>query len=205
MISTIIPTYNRPRLLMERAIPSVMVQDGKWECLVVGDGTDELTVRLMDELTRSDKRFRFWNLPHAEYPEDPQQRWAVQGTTAFNFGLDQARGDFISYLGDDDAYEPHHHKVLYSYPGVDVIHGQALVDQNTYGNPEPGAFCAMQGAYIMRRTLGIRARTTPQKWAWDAHWWLDTIAAGASFQFVNAVVLRYWPDPTTRQYHGRTL
>lgn len=208
LITTIIPTYNRSQTLMQRSVPSVARQTLEdWECIIVGDGADHDTEYYCQQLVRDDARFRFWNLPHTEYPQDRLRKWAVQGTTPFNFGLDQATGDWISYLADDDEYLPSHHVTLIAHtrPEVDVVHALSLTDTGYTGASEPGPFMCVQGAYIMRRSLGIRARTTPQHYAWDAHWWLDTIAAGARFRFVHDYVHRYHPAPETRHFHGSTF
>jgi glycosyltransferase involved in cell wall biosynthesis len=96
-VSIVTPTYNRPVLLMNRCIPSIIAQtDPDWECHVVGDGTDEETCRYMADMCRIDPRFRFTNLDHVG------GEWGTIGLVALNHGLDTAKGDWISVLADDD-------------------------------------------------------------------------------------------------------
>jgi glycosyltransferase involved in cell wall biosynthesis len=75
------------------------------EILVVGDCcTDDTAERLT---AISDPRLKFINLPErGRYPERPEWRWMVAGTTPVNHALELARGDFITHLDDDDRYAP---------------------------------------------------------------------------------------------------
>lgn len=104
LVSVIVATYNRARLLTERCIPSVLGQSYEnLELLVVGDhctdGTEEALSRI------NDPRLRFVNLPErGAYPEDPERRWMVAGTPAMNEGLKMSSGHFITHLDDDDEY-----------------------------------------------------------------------------------------------------
>lgn len=203
MISTVIPTYNRTALLMERAIPSVLAQAGTWECIVVGDGTEQATADAMADLCGRDRRFRFWNLPHADYPEDPRSCWAVGGMDAFNFGLGKARGTWISYLADDDAYRPDHHATLLAASqGVDLVYGQSEghlpLGIAIYGlrwPPHPYDIC--QGSYILRRSLNHRADRACLQFprSWDADWWERLFDAGVTARMADGIVHIYYADP----------
>lgn len=200
MVTTIIPTIGRDTL-WTRALPSVMAQDGDWECIVVGDGVD-----LADRVASlDDPRITFLGLPRTPLPDDPVARWRVQGTVPFNAGLDRATGDWVSYLADDDEYVYDHHAILRRYISdrVDVIHARSTtVSGVTYGRPDPCTTMCVQGAYIMRASLGLRARTEPGDSAWDAMWWQDAIDAGFRFRFVESIVHHYYPEPATHMYHG---
>lgn len=106
LVSVCIPTFNRARLLTERAIPSVLAQTYEnFELIVVGDGcTDDTSQRVADI---NDPRLRFVNLPErGDYPTDPDLRWMVAGTAAINAALRMSRGDFVTHLDDDDEYLP---------------------------------------------------------------------------------------------------
>src|ERR1017187_21210 len=106
LISIIIPTYYRRDLLISRSLPSALAQThSQIEVLVVGDGTDQGTCDDVMVLASEDSRVQFWNLPHAQYPSDTVERWQVLGIEALNFGLDQARGEWVAALGDDDWLE----------------------------------------------------------------------------------------------------
>lgn len=197
LVSIIIPTYNRCDLLMGRSLPSALGQaHAETEVLVVGDGTDQATCEAM--ATIADPRVRFWNLPHAEYPERPIWRWQVLGIEALNWGLEQARGEWIAVLGDDDALEPNMLEVLLAASdGYDVIYGKSLIEGaagRTYGTwpPGHGAFC--DGANI-RRNQGYRYdrgcidRGLPE----DADLWVRMLADGRTFRLVERIVHHYYP------------
>lgn len=204
-VSTIIPTHDRYELLMGRAIPSVRAQTfGDWECLVVGDDTDTITVRYMRRLTHRDPRFRFWNLPRQDYPGDARGRWQVGGTQAFNFGLDQARGEWVSYLADDDCYRPIHHEALLAVAAdADVVYGRSASRSGHYGGQwPPQPYDIVQGAWIARRSIVGRAVTVPGRAGWDAEWWEDLIRRGVRFQQVGHVVHEYHPAPENAIHHG---
>lgn len=106
LITVCVATFNRPELLTQRCIPSILAQSyPKLEVIVVGDGAAEPTIRAVNEL--SDPRLRFVNLPkNGPYPEDRKKRWMVAGTFALNKGLELAQGEFVTHLDDDDAYVP---------------------------------------------------------------------------------------------------
>src|SRR5208283_840034 len=87
LVSVIIPTYNRSRLLIERAIPSVLAQSYKnFELIVVGDHCTDDTEQLVKKL--DDNRVKFVNLPvGGKYPKKGYNRWLVAGCIPRNKGL----------------------------------------------------------------------------------------------------------------------
>ncbi|MBI1977680.1 MAG: glycosyltransferase family 2 protein [Candidatus Omnitrophica bacterium] len=93
-ISTIIPTYNRARVL-SRAIQSVLMQTGPaLEVLVVDDGSTDETGLLVPRITQGDSRVRYF-------------REANQGPSAArNLGVREAHGGFIAFLDSDDEWLP---------------------------------------------------------------------------------------------------
>jgi glycosyltransferase involved in cell wall biosynthesis len=214
MISVIIPTYNRPGLLMDRAIPSILAQTNPdWECLVVGDGTDEGTVAVMEDLCRNDKRFRFWNLAHDIYPEghiDLDNKrgpagWGLYGLTALNYGLDFARGEWVSVLNDDDEKTPDNHEVLLAEAGrsgADFVWGMSdtykgdppKVTGQLYGQPFLGESKVTQGSYIYRRSLEFRYRRDclERGQNGDADMWERMREAGVKHSFIPQIVHHYY-------------
>lgn len=105
LVSYCIATYNRGRLLAERALQSILNQDyTNIEIIVVGDCcTDDTEARIRG---LGDSRIRFINLPErGKYPDDPNWRWMVAGTVPMNLALSHARGDFITHLDDDDEHQ----------------------------------------------------------------------------------------------------
>jgi glycosyltransferase involved in cell wall biosynthesis len=92
-VSVIILTCNRPHLI-GRAIDSVIRQQYReWEVIVVHDGPDERTIRAMREWESRDTRIRYF---HREAPGNIAE--------ATNYGISQARGEYIAILDDDDCW-----------------------------------------------------------------------------------------------------
>jgi len=97
-VTVLISTYNRPDYLRE-AVQSVVDQTlTDWELLVMNDGGVDVA-----EVINSfgDPRIRYF---HDEINRGLPCR--------FNFGLREARGEYIAYLGDDDLFYPNHLEVL---------------------------------------------------------------------------------------------
>jgi glycosyltransferase involved in cell wall biosynthesis len=91
LVSVIIPTFNRAHLL-EQAIKSVCNQTvTDIEVIVVDDGSSDGT---SDMVKRFGDRVRFFRQEHGGL------------NVARNFGLHQARGNFIALLDDDDLWLP---------------------------------------------------------------------------------------------------
>ena len=193
LVSVVIPTYNRPALLMGRALPSVLAQTHQeLDIHVVGDGTDEVTCSAMAWMAQRDSRVRFTNLTHANYPTDPEARWCAMGVPPINYGLDTARGEWVSVLADDDALPPDAYALmLAASDGADCVYGRTeVVDHGIYG--KPGEWT--DGAYILRSALGYR---------YDADSWKRGVIADYDLRsrllrevrtrHLPEIVYRYWP------------
>ena len=104
LVTICIATYNRGHLLMERSVRSALNQSYQnLEVLVVGDCCADDTEELLRSIT--DPRLRFVNLPRrGDYPADPMLRWMVAGTSPVNYALEQAKGEFVTHLDDDDEF-----------------------------------------------------------------------------------------------------
>lgn len=201
LISVIVPTYNRTDLLLSRCLPSVFgqtVQD--FEALVIGDGTEQATVDAMADFP--DDRLWFWNLPHAEYPEDFDDRRAVIGLPSLNFGLDRARGEWVAVLADDDEWTPDHHAVLLSAAernGAQHVYGISetwkdgrRTDQ-FYGAWPPGGGQFCNGANLYRADLDYRYAMDCRSRGrmGDEDLWLRMVEGGVRFHFEREVVHKY--------------
>ena len=135
LVSVIIPTYNRSRLLIERAIPSVLAQSYKnFELIVVGDHCTDDTEQLVKKI--DDNRVKFVNLPvRGKYPEKGYNRWMVAGCIPRNRGLELASGEWIAPLDDDDEFTVHHLEELLSFAvqgGLEMVYGKVQMEK------EPG-------------------------------------------------------------------
>ena len=91
LISVVIPTYNRSKLL-PRAIQSVLAQSySHLEVIVVDDASSDDTQTVVAAL--GDKRIRY--LRHAT---------KKGGSAARNTGIEAAKGEFLAFLDDDDEW-----------------------------------------------------------------------------------------------------
>lgn len=107
-VSVIIPTHNRPELLLE-AIESLLQQTrSNWEMIVVDDASI-IPVEIFD-----DPRIRV-----------VRHEWAKGGAASKNTGIALARAPVLAFLDDDDLYAPSYLEralgVLVRYPDLDTI------------------------------------------------------------------------------------
>lgn len=97
-VTVLISTYNRPQYLAE-AIESVVNQTFQnWELIVLNDGGVDVA-EVVDKFAD----------PRVIYVPDTENKGAAR---RFNQGLALARGDYVTYLGDDDTFYPNHVEVL---------------------------------------------------------------------------------------------
>lgn len=92
-VSIIVPCYNQAQYLDE-ALQSVMDQTyHNWECIIVNDGSSDDTGEIVQQWLQKDTRFKYY------YKENGGL------SSARNFGLDKATGEYIQFLDSDDLLE----------------------------------------------------------------------------------------------------
>jgi glycosyltransferase involved in cell wall biosynthesis len=92
-VSVVLPTRNRPPLMMQ-ALGSALSQEGvEVEVIVVDDASSDDTPAVLSGV--DDRRLTV--LRHEE-PKGP--------AAARNAGIDRARGDWVAFLDDDDFFAP---------------------------------------------------------------------------------------------------
>lgn len=93
-ISVIIPVYNVERYV-KRCIYSLLNQTfTDFEALVVDDGSTDNSGVILDELQYEDVRLKIFHLSNSGV------------SSARNFAIERAEGDFFCFLDSDDTYEP---------------------------------------------------------------------------------------------------
>lgn len=94
LISIIVPCYNQAHFLDE-TLTSVLNQNYlNWECIIVNDGSPDNTKLIADFWIKKDKRFKYLEKENGGL------------SSARNFGIDFAKGDYIQFLDSDDVLEP---------------------------------------------------------------------------------------------------
>lgn len=94
LISIIIPCYNQSNFLSE-TLQSVLNQTyAHWECLLVNDGSTDDSHKVALKWGKSDKRFLYFKKENGGL------------SSARNFGLLKATGDYIQFLDADDLLMP---------------------------------------------------------------------------------------------------
>jgi glycosyltransferase involved in cell wall biosynthesis len=209
LISVRIATYNRAKLLTERAIPSVLKQTYQnFEIIIVGDHCTDNTEELIKRL--NDKRIRFYNLPErGEYPIDPRNRWYVAGTVPLNRAIELCSGDWIAPLDDDDTFTEDHLDVLLSHTlknNYELAYGklQMEVGYNTGRWNTIGIYPPMLGQINFMATL---YSSKLKFFKYDINAWMYNepgdwnlirrmMEAGVKMGFINHVVARHYEKRT---------
>ena len=93
-ISVVMPLFNgEPHL--SAALDSLLAQDfGDWEAVVVDDGSTDCSARTAEGYAARDGRIRLVRQENGG------------AAAARNRGMDEARGEWIAWLDEDDAYVP---------------------------------------------------------------------------------------------------
>ena len=100
MISIIVPVYNAQKYI-KRCVESIVNQSyQKWELILIDDGSKDDSSLICDEFKQTDSRIHVIHTVN-------------QGASAArNRGLDEAAGDYITFVDADDWVETNHLEVL---------------------------------------------------------------------------------------------
>jgi hypothetical protein len=184
--TVIVPTHDHGPTL-EPAVGSALAQTvEELEVLVIGDGATEETRRAARALAERDTRMRFLDQPKA----------ASRGETLRHQALQEARGEIVCYLSDDDLWLPDHVETMLALleradfatsPALVVNPGRArlvhLVDlalpayrqMHVGGENRVPLSCAAHTLEIYRR-LPHGWRAAPAGKPTDLHMWQQVLA-----------------------------
>jgi len=203
LISVLIPTYNRGKILAGRTIPSVLRQTHqKFEIIIVGDHCTDNTEELIGNI--DDERVKFYNLPkRGEYPKNPNYRWLVAGVVPCNKGLELASGEWIAHLDDDDEFLEDHLEVLLNHAlkyNYEMVYGIVQMEIKPGKWVNVGSYPLERG-HISHLSVLYHSKLRFFKYdinAWKyeepADWnvWRRMKEAGVKIGFVNKVVGKHY-------------
>jgi GalNAc5-diNAcBac-PP-undecaprenol beta-1,3-glucosyltransferase len=127
LATVLVPTHDHGPTLL-RSVGSALAQTVEdLEVFVVGDGVPDVTREVMAQLTAADERVRFF-----DNPKGPRH-----GEIHRHAALQQAGGEVVCYLSDDDLWLPEHVEHLRALlADADFAHAFPLwID--TEGRPHP--------------------------------------------------------------------
>ena len=100
-VSVIMLTYNR-EALVGRAIESILAQTMEdFEYIIVDNGSTDKSGEIAEEYAKKDARIRVLHIPKSNIG------------TGRNAGLDAAKGEYVTFIDDDDTAEPDMLEFLY--------------------------------------------------------------------------------------------
>ena len=188
LVSVILPTYNRARLL-PRAVRSVLCQThSNLELIVIDDGSDDNTPATIasfdDPRVRALRRERSQLAGNEENPR--------------NLGVEAARGDYLCFLDDDDAYRPEFVERLVSHLEADPRLGLVYCD-SVFHREERGREVATVNRsvdfdrgllervnFVSTTEIMVRTSCAREVGGWDTH-----IKRGSDHAFVLRISERY--------------
>lgn len=93
LVSIIIPTFNSSKYI-KATLDSVLSQTySNWECILVDDGSVDLTENISINYHYKDQRFQLYKRPE-DLPKGP--------SSARNYGVKMAHGEYLIFLDADD-------------------------------------------------------------------------------------------------------
>jgi hypothetical protein len=213
LVSVVIPTHDRPDLLTERSVASVLAQThANLEVVVVGDAAAPEVPEALGAL--DDERVRFANLTQRSVVSDePTKHWLVAGSIARNEGGRLARGRWTLSLDDDDALRPDAIERLLTLARAEraeVAYGRRAVHVADGSVTETGGFPPSRegfawGAALVHGALRFfEAELLAAEFGepGDAFALDQMLRAGVRFAMTDALVADYFPSTLHRPRAG---
>lgn len=103
-VSVIVPVYKVPLDYLKECFDSLLAQTmQECEFIVISDGAPEAECSICDAYATKDPRFLFFRREHAGV------------SAARNFGIDQAQGEYLTFVDSDDWIEPSNIECAYNF------------------------------------------------------------------------------------------
>lgn len=171
--TVVIPTSIDRGLLLPYSVGSILkqtVQD--FEIFIIGDGVNDYTRQVIQELQKEDNRIHFF-----DFPKHPRR-----GEENRHQVLSQAKGTYVTYLCDRDLMLPHHLATLEIYLkdsdfastlNFNVIGEGLLFGFKNLEKPKPASWVLSCVGHTLAfyNELPYGWRTTPQNQYTDVYMW----------------------------------
>lgn len=169
----LLPTSIDRGLLLPYSIGSVQkqtIQD--FELFIVGDGVNDFTRGVLEELQSKDSRIQFF-----DFPKHPRR-----GEENRHQVLQQAKGKYVAYITDRDYWLPHHLETLehylQTYDFASTLNYDVKDDYMIFGRKNLDAWDAPSWLFSCEghtleiyRKLPFGWRTTPKDRYTDRYMW----------------------------------
>jgi glycosyltransferase involved in cell wall biosynthesis len=203
LVTVSIPTRSRPRLLVERALASVLAQTYEHlEVLVIGDAAGQEVAAAVGGV--GDPRVRFANLTHRFVREDGEH-WLTAATLTRNEAYRLARGRWLLDFDDDDALRPGAIADLLSHARaerLEVVYG--VLEEHHPGGatrrlggfpPVRGQF-GWQGALVHAGLRFFEREHVAADLGWSGDWFRlqRMLRAGVRIGHLEQVTCDYYPS-----------
>ncbi len=138
MISIIVPIFNAENAL-KRMLDSILNQsDQKFECILIDDGSSDLSYHICKEYAKKDSRIRCFT----------QDNHGVSYTR--NRGIEVSRGQFITFLDADDLIPPNYlNELVTCCEKADIAVCDVVIETE-------------EGKSLSRFTAGVQTLTSQQ-------------------------------------------
>ena len=210
LISVTMTTHNRADLLLQRSIPSMLRQTyANWELLIRGDGAGRDTEFVINSF--NDPRIKYKRLPRRLY-RTPKEQWAVGSADALNDALDEAQGDYLAHLDDDDELLPPHLETLMTLlrsGGFEFGWARAHCETERgwiiFGEPPDHTMLQQRNLTVHcavmydRRKFGHLRYDTEGTEPADWRLWKKITAAGARLGFSDQIVAVHYAETHHKQ------
>lgn len=123
MISVIIPLYNKEKAI-RNTVESVLKQTFEdFELIIADDGSTDCSADIVKEMITKDDRIHYYYKPNGGV------------SSARNFGLSKAKGEWVIFLDADDEMMPNNLKHLYELANiykVQIAAGNVMIKRNNF-------------------------------------------------------------------------
>lgn len=155
LISIIVPIFNSERYL-DKCILSILAQTYTyWELLLIDDGSTDSSGAICDTYAAQDDRIRVFHKPNGGV------------SSARNLGLDNAKGEWVTFVDSDDWIMPMYLTHMYEHiANVDLI-VSSVTSYNNNGhmirlyNSYIPAFLNSTDTHLLFEKYDLHSRTSP--------------------------------------------